>query len=181
VTETLTGRGGDIIILDDVSKPDEAFSETVRNTVNELYRSTLTSRLNDKRMGAIICVMRRVHQFDLAGLMIESGLWPHSCVPTTHKVNRANGIRPIVKNKRLFVPFESTWLGEFKSELLDFPNVRYMDQVDALTQMLEWSREEDAQPAPVHNAGPEEMFDNYSEREEDNLDVAEGYDPWSGV
>lgn len=35
VTGTLTGRGGDIIILDDVIKPDEAFSETVREAVNE--------------------------------------------------------------------------------------------------------------------------------------------------
>jgi len=55
-----------------------------------------------------------------------------------------------------------------------------MDQVDALTQMLEWVREQDAQPAPVHIAGPEEMLDNYSEREDDD-DVPEGYDPWSGV
>jgi len=110
---------------------------------------------------------------------LDRSLWPHSCVPTTDKVTRANGISTIVENKRLFVPFESTWLGEFKSELPGFPNVRYMDQVDALTQMLEWVREQNAQPAPVHIAGPEEMLDNYSEREED--DAPEGYDPWSVV
>jgi predicted phage terminase large subunit-like protein len=73
ITGTLTGRGGDIIILDDVIKPQDADSEVVRSTVNEWYQSTLSSRLNDKRSGAIICVMQRLHQYDLAGLMIETG------------------------------------------------------------------------------------------------------------
>ncbi len=73
VTGTLTGRGGDIIILDDVIKPEEANSETTRNFVNGWYQSTLASRLNDKRSGAIVCVMQRLHEYDLAGLLIETG------------------------------------------------------------------------------------------------------------
>jgi predicted phage terminase large subunit-like protein len=81
VTGTLTGRGGDIIILDDVIKPDEANSETTRNAVNEWYRSTLASRLNDKASGAIICVMQRLHQDDLAGMLIETGEWHQLSLP----------------------------------------------------------------------------------------------------
>lgn len=75
VTGTLTGRGGDIIILDDVIKPEDANSETIRNSVNEWFRSTLASRLNDKATGAILCVMQRLHENDLAGMLIESGVW----------------------------------------------------------------------------------------------------------
>lgn len=75
VTGTLTGRGGDIIILDDVIKPDEAASETTRNNVNNWYQSTLASRLNDKSSGAIICVMQRLHQYDIAGMLLEAGGW----------------------------------------------------------------------------------------------------------
>jgi hypothetical protein len=81
VTGTLTGRGGDIIILDDVIKPEEANSETIRTSVNEWYRSTLASRLNDKKSGAIIAVMQRLHQYDLAGLLIESGEWELLSLP----------------------------------------------------------------------------------------------------
>lgn len=81
VTGSLTGRGGDIIILDDVIKPDEATSEVVREAVNNWYRSTLASRLNDKETGAIICVMQRLHQFDLPGMLLEAGTWDQLALP----------------------------------------------------------------------------------------------------
>lgn len=81
VTGSLTGRGGDIIILDDVIKPDEASSDTVRETVNNWFRSTLTSRLDNKNKGAIICVMQRLHQFDLSGMLLEACQWEHLSLP----------------------------------------------------------------------------------------------------
>jgi predicted phage terminase large subunit-like protein len=81
ITGTLTGRGGDIIIIDDPIKPDEAPSDTTRDNVNEWYRTTLASRLNDKRTGAIICVMQRLHQYDLAGMMLEDGGWAYLSFP----------------------------------------------------------------------------------------------------
>lgn len=81
ITGTLTGRGGDIIIIDDPIKPDEAMSEATRNAVNEWFHSTLASRLNDKGKGAIITVMQRLHQYDLAGLLLETGEWDHLCLP----------------------------------------------------------------------------------------------------
>ncbi len=68
ITGTLTGRGGDIIIIDDPIKPDEAHSETSRNNVNHWFQSTLSSRLDDKGAGAIVVVMQRLHQHDLAGM-----------------------------------------------------------------------------------------------------------------
>jgi hypothetical protein len=57
---TLTGRGSDVIIIDDPIKPDEALSDTVRDSVNEWFSSTL-ARLNDKRRGAIITLRQRLH------------------------------------------------------------------------------------------------------------------------
>ena len=68
---TLTGRGGNIIIIDDPLKPEEAHSETRRNAVNQWYKSTLLSRLDDKRTGAIIVVMQRVHMDDLTGFLLN--------------------------------------------------------------------------------------------------------------
>jgi predicted phage terminase large subunit-like protein len=78
---TLTGRGGDIIIIDDPLKPEEAMSDTTRNSVNEWFHSTLASRLNDKKRGSILTVMQRLHQFDLAGMLLESGEWDELSIP----------------------------------------------------------------------------------------------------
>ena len=48
----LTGRGADIILIDDPLKPEEALSTAQREAANEWYDHTLYSRLNDKRHGA---------------------------------------------------------------------------------------------------------------------------------
>lgn len=80
-TGTLTGRGGDIIIIDDPIKPEEAGSATTRQFVNDWYRSTLASRLNDKSKGAIILVMQRLHEFDLAGMLLDKRGWQQLDLP----------------------------------------------------------------------------------------------------
>lgn len=67
----LTGRGGDIIIIDDPLKASEALSDTHREHVNEWYHVTLLSRLDDKVNGVIILIMQRLHQFDLAGTLMD--------------------------------------------------------------------------------------------------------------
>src|SRR5262249_4909805 len=73
---TLTGRGGNIIIIDDPLKPDDAMSETRRNGCNEWFGTTLLSRLDQKRTGAIIVLMQRVHMDDLTGfLRSQSDEW----------------------------------------------------------------------------------------------------------
>jgi predicted phage terminase large subunit-like protein len=71
----LTGRGADLIIIDDPLKPDEALSESRRKAVNEWYDNTLLSRLNDKAKGCIIIIMQRLHQEDLVGHVLEQEDW----------------------------------------------------------------------------------------------------------
>jgi predicted phage terminase large subunit-like protein len=64
---TLTGRGGNLIIIDDPLKPEDAMSEVKREAVNGWYSRTLLSRLNNKAKDAIILVQQRLHMDDLAG------------------------------------------------------------------------------------------------------------------
>ena len=64
----LTGRGADLIILDDPLKPEEALSQTRRRATNEWFDHTLYSRLNDKENGAIILIMHRLHERLSSGL-----------------------------------------------------------------------------------------------------------------
>lgn len=71
----LTGRGADIIIIDDPLKPDEALSGTQRKAANDWFDHTLYSRLNDKKNGCIILVQQRLHEDDLAGHVLGLEPW----------------------------------------------------------------------------------------------------------
>jgi predicted phage terminase large subunit-like protein len=70
---TLTGLGGNLIIIDDPLKLGDALSEAVRTRVIEWYRSTVLSRGDDKPATRIVVVMQRVHQDDLVGYLQEQG------------------------------------------------------------------------------------------------------------
>jgi predicted phage terminase large subunit-like protein len=72
---TLTGRGADIIVLDDPQKPDEALSEAHRNSAGQWFDTTLLSRLDSKSEGTVVIVMQRLHEDDLAGRLLEKGGW----------------------------------------------------------------------------------------------------------
>lgn len=74
---TLTGRGGDIIIIDDPHKPEDATSDVKRQAVIDWFRSTLLSRLNNPQSGPIVLIQQRVHEADLAGVLLEQGGWEH--------------------------------------------------------------------------------------------------------
>ena len=73
VDGTLTGLGGNLIVIDDPLKLGDAMSEAVRARVVEWYRSTLLSRGDDKTTTRIVVVMQRVHQNDLVGYLQEQG------------------------------------------------------------------------------------------------------------
>ena len=71
----LTGRGADLIIIDDPAKPDEAISESHRRRLNDWYDGTLLSRLNDKRTGRIAIISQRLHEDDLVGHVLGLDDW----------------------------------------------------------------------------------------------------------
>lgn len=74
---SLTGRGGDIIVIDDPHKPEDATSQVKRENVISWYRSTLLSRLNDPKTSPIVLIQQRVHDSDLAGYLLENEDWVH--------------------------------------------------------------------------------------------------------
>jgi hypothetical protein len=69
---TLTGRGGNLTIIDDPLKPGDALSEVSRERVIEWYRSTLVTRPDDKQAARIMVVMQRIHVDDLVGYLLDS-------------------------------------------------------------------------------------------------------------
>ena len=72
VSGTLTGLGGDLVIIDDPQKPVDAQSDARRSSVNQWVTNTLMSRLDNKQTSAVIVVMQRVHMDDLSGYLTGS-------------------------------------------------------------------------------------------------------------
>src|SRR5712672_3878634 len=62
---TLTGRGGNLFVIDDPLKPDDKESEAIRQRVIEWFGSTLSTRADDKQKARIVVVMQRIHVEDL--------------------------------------------------------------------------------------------------------------------
>jgi predicted phage terminase large subunit-like protein len=71
----ITGRGADIIVIDDPMKADDALSEAARDANRDWLYTSLLSRLDDQERSSIILVMQRLHEADLAGELIRSDGW----------------------------------------------------------------------------------------------------------
>lgn len=81
VGATLTGRGADLIIIDDPLKANEAHSPTARNNSIEWFNSTVHTRFDHPKKGKIIVVAQRLHAEDLPGHLIEAGGWEELILP----------------------------------------------------------------------------------------------------
>jgi predicted phage terminase large subunit-like protein len=82
VDGTLTGRGGDIIIIDDPIAALAAVSQKSREHVVDWYIKTLISRPDDLQNGPIVLVMQRLHEDDLAGVLLRrSNEWTLLSLP----------------------------------------------------------------------------------------------------
>src|SRR5947208_14981744 len=91
----LTGRGADLILIDDPLKPEEALSEARREATNEWYANTLYSRLNDKCSGAIVIIMQRLHEDDLVGHVLGQEPWEVVCFPALAEAEEVHEIETI--------------------------------------------------------------------------------------
>jgi predicted phage terminase large subunit-like protein len=101
----LTGRGADIILIDDPLKPEEALSDTQRTAANEWFDHTLYSRLNDKRHGVIVIIMQRLHEDDLVGHVLAQEDWEVIRFPAiaeedeVHKIETILGPRTFTRRR----------------------------------------------------------------------------------
>ena len=86
---TLTGEGADVIIVDDPHNPKKAESDTERENAVEFFRTTLQTRLNNPKEGAIIVVMQRLHELDISGHILSSETeYEHCCLQMEEEEKR---------------------------------------------------------------------------------------------
>jgi predicted phage terminase large subunit-like protein len=54
------------------------------------------------------------------------------------KVTRMSVRSPAIEAGQFHLPASAPWLADFEAELLSFPNGRFDDQVDTVSQLLNW-------------------------------------------
>jgi len=73
---TLTGRGGDFLIVDDPLNAADALSDSKRQHLNDVVKQSLMSRLDDPQNGGFVFAMQRLHDDDPTGVLVRSsGGW----------------------------------------------------------------------------------------------------------
>lgn len=77
---SITGDGGDYLILDDPVKPDEALSDVIRKSTNDWIDQTFLTRENDPKTSRALLVMQRLHEDDPSGHLLERG-WEQLLLP----------------------------------------------------------------------------------------------------
>jgi predicted phage terminase large subunit-like protein len=69
----VTGRGADFLIVDDpISALPAALSQKERDHVRDWFFNAFLSRLDDPQNGGIVLAMQRLHEDDLAGVLMRS-------------------------------------------------------------------------------------------------------------
>ncbi len=62
---SVTGEGGDFLILDDPHNPADILSESKREATLNWFDQTFSSRLDNQRTGVFVLVMQRLHPEDM--------------------------------------------------------------------------------------------------------------------
>ena len=69
--QQLSGRGADLVIVDDPLSPTHGQDESTRAAVDNWFDAEVMQRLNDGRESSIVIVMQRVHDDDLSGVLLR--------------------------------------------------------------------------------------------------------------
>lgn len=65
------GRGfAGAVLIDDPLKPTDAYSETIRNSINRRWDDVIKSRFNSPRTPCIV-IMQRIHEDDFCGMLLR--------------------------------------------------------------------------------------------------------------
>jgi predicted phage terminase large subunit-like protein len=97
----LTGRGGNLIIIDDSLKADEALSDPKREAVNEFFDTALYSRLDNKAEDRIVLIQQRLHVDDLVGHVLEQEDWVRVNIPAIADETQTYQVGPSAFHTRL--------------------------------------------------------------------------------
>jgi len=70
------------------------------------------------------------------------------------KIFRAQGVSPLIEAGKVWLPEKADWLPDFESEIAGFPAAPHDDQVDAMSQALEYLRDSQRIDLPGRQVEP---------------------------
>lgn len=86
---SMTGGRADRVKIDDPHSTESAESDAERKTAVRVFREGITDRLNDLTTSAIVIIMQRLHQQDVAGVALELDIgFVHLCLPMEFEPKR---------------------------------------------------------------------------------------------
>lgn len=88
MTGGVMGDGGDTILIDDPHDRTGAESDVQRPAALETYDGAINTRLNDPNDSAIVIIMQRLHENDLAGHVLKEKGWTHLMLPMEYEAGR---------------------------------------------------------------------------------------------
>lgn len=136
------GRKGVDLYLLDLFRGQWDFTKTLEMfaLMTAKYPRTHRWLIEDKANGsAIISVLKKqIH-----------GITP--ITPTESKLERAYAVTPLIEAGNIYIPESATWLANFEDELLNFPAGAHDDQVDSMTQALNFARQHTVSTIPASN------------------------------
>ncbi len=65
---------------------------------------------------------------------------PIGCTPQADKVSRLVAESPAIEAGHVLLPKRADWLEPLRTEITQFPNGQYDDQIDSISQYLNWAR-----------------------------------------
>lgn len=153
---TITGKGagamGDMfsgaILIDDISKPSDALSETMRANTIEWFRGTLESRKNSPGT-PIIIIAQRLHEQDLPGWLLDGGNgeeWELLKIPALQEDGQSFWPKqfPVSMLERLEKSNPYTFAGQYQQEPSPrgggFFKPANIEIIDALPAGVRWVR-----------------------------------------
>lgn len=124
-------RGVDCYLLDQVRGRWD-FTKTLEmfGVLNQKWGRVFRWLIEDKANGsAIISVLKKqIH-----------GITP--ITPKESKQERAYAVTPLIEAGNVYIPESATWMSDFEDEVLNFPAGAHDDQIDSMTQALNYFRE----------------------------------------
>jgi predicted phage terminase large subunit-like protein len=103
---SMTGGRGDRVIIDDPHSTETAESDVERANAVRIFRESISDRLNDLDRSAIVVIMQRLHENDVAGTILRLGLpYVHLTLPMEYDP------KPYKTSGRMIDPAEPTRIG----------------------------------------------------------------------
>lgn len=116
-----------------------------RMSYPELKR-TATGLAEKWRPSAVLIEDKSSGQSLIQDLQAETKLPVIPITPSGDKSVRMSVVTPTIESGQVYLPDSASWLLDYESELVTFPNAEHDDQVDMTSQFLKWATERRAEP-----------------------------------